>query len=570
VSREVVHDGGALRVRFPFDRRLVDLVKTLPRRRWQAVDSAWWVPEEDVVALVDLLQPEGFAFDETVRTLYADRGGTRAVRTAAAVAAPPRRGLFDAAPSPAAEAAPPDSYTVGRLNREVAALLASAFPAPIWLTGEISGFNRSSHKRHVGFTLVERSAAGEPAYQVAAILFEDARREIARKLEAAGSPFRLEDEIEIRVRARVDLYDAWGAYRVVVEDLDVAFALGEAARRREEIVRKLTAEGLLERNGTLPMPDLPLRVGLVTSLASDAYHDVVRTLDESGFAFRLTAHGARVQGRSTEPTVLNALDWFRARASAFDVILICRGGGSRTDLAWFDSEALGRAVALFPVPIVVGIGHEQDVSVLDHVARRAKTPTAAAALLVARVREALDRVDELGGAILRSAGSILDVEQRHRRDAARRLVLAVRAFLDVESVEIRQHRARLARAAERRISVARVALLAGARQVGLAARRDLASERRRTGDISRALGPRALRGTALETERTQGRERRLYLVDPRRVVERGYAILRKGEGPVVSDAAAAPAGTRLTAELRSGRLALVSEGPEPSTRKGRG
>src|SRR5262249_13869601 len=146
---------------------------------------------------------------------------------------------------------------------------------------------------------------------------------------------------------------------------------------------------------------------------------------------------------------------------------------------------------------------------------------------------------------------------------------AVRAFLDVESVEIRQHRGRLARAAERRISVARAELLAGARQVGLAARRDLASERKRTGETARALGPRALRGIALEAERAQGRERRLSRVDRRRVVERGYATRRRGDGPVVSDAAAAPAGTRLTAELRSGRLALVSEGPEPGPRKGR-
>src|SRR5262249_62163427 len=96
-------------------------------------------------------------------------------------------------------------------------------------------------------------------------------------------------------------------------------------------------------------------------------------------------------------TVLNALGWFRARAAHFDVVLICRGGGSRTDLAWFDSLSLGRAVALFPVPVVVGIGHEQDVSVLDRVARRAKTPTAAAAMLVDRVREALEPLVALPG-----------------------------------------------------------------------------------------------------------------------------------------------------------------------------
>jgi exodeoxyribonuclease VII large subunit len=148
------------------------------------------------------------------------------------------------------------------------------------------------------------------------------------------------------------------------------------------------------------MVPVPLRVGLITSLGSDAYNDVLRTLQESGFAFRVTAHGARVQGRSTEPSVLNALDWFRERAADFDVILVCRGGGSRTDLAWFDSVQLGRAVALFPLPVVVGIGHEQDFSVLDAVGWRAKTPTAAASLLVDAVARSLDDLELRGSAVL--------------------------------------------------------------------------------------------------------------------------------------------------------------------------
>lgn len=340
------------------------------------------------------------------------------------------------------------------------------------------------------------------------------------------------------MRVRVDLYDAWGAYRVQIEDLDLAFTLGEAARRREEIVRKLQAAGLLERNAALPLPLLPLRVGLITSLNSDAYHDVLRTLGESGFAFKVTAHGARVQGRATESSVLNALDWFRARQEHFDAILICRGGGSRGDLAWFDTEALGRAVALFPIPILSGIGHEQDVSVLDHVARRAKTPTAAAAFLVDAVRAALRRVEEFGGSILEEAKALLGTEKRNRRDATQRL----------------------ARATTRRIEASRAALTASARQLGQGARRDLAGETRRVTDAACALAPRVTRALAQEAERVAVRARRLYLLDPRRVVERGYAILRGADGRVVVTPAQAQAGARVTAELKNGRLQLVSEG----------
>ena len=531
MSREVVHDGaGSFQVRFPFDRHLVELIRSLPRRRWQAVDKVWFVPEDDVVLLVDLLAPEGFTFDDEARGRYAARGGGR-----------------DLATSEAADPSGAGHWTVSRLNREVRAVLTAAFPHSLWLVGEISGWNRSRHKKHVGFTLIERESTGEQAFQVQAILFEGVRREIESKLAAAGNPFALEDEIEVRLKVRVDLYDAWGAYRVQVEDLDLAFTLGEAARRREEIVRRLQAEGLLERNALLPLPALPLRVGLITSLGSDAYHDVLRTLSESGFAFQVTVHGARVQGRATESSVLNALDWYRARQSYFDVILICRGGGSRTDLAWFDTEPLGRAVALFPIPIVSGIGHEQDVSVLDHVARRAKTPTAAAGFLVDTVRSAQIRIEELLDSILDETRSLLETELRNRREA--------------------EHR--LAQATTRRIEAARASLTAAARQLGQGARRDLDGETRRVTQAALSLAPRLARALAIETERGVARGRRLHLVDPRRVVERGYAIVRGCDGRVVVQASQAPRGTRVTAELRTGRLGLVSQGVNDEQGEGR-
>ena len=520
MSRDVVHDGaGSLKVRFPFDRRLVDLVKSLSRRRWLAEERVWSIPDADVVLVVDLLQPEGFRFDDEVRRRYRSDGGART--------------LFDGA-------AAGEDWTVGRLNREVRAALESAFPGSLWLTGEICGFNRAAHKRHVGFSLIERDAAGEQASQVSAILFENTRREIERKLAAAGDPFRLEDEVQVRVRARVDLYEPWGTYRVEIEDLDVAHTLGEAARRREAIVRRLGAEGLLERNAALPLARVPLSVGLITSLGSDAFHDVIRTLRESGFAFAVTVHGARVQGRATEGTVRNALDWFRARARHFDVILVCRGGGSRTDLAWFDSEPLGRAVALFPIPVVVGIGHEQDVSVLDHVARRAKTPTAAARLLVDLAAEAARKVEADGASILEMARDLLDETGRRRRETAQRV----------------------ARGVARRIESSRASLMAAARLLGQGARRDLAAEARRMTETARGLRPRALRATALAAERVSQRERRVHLVHPRRVIERGYAIVRGSSGRVVTGPRGAPAGARVTAELRDGTVALISEGGE--------
>jgi exodeoxyribonuclease VII large subunit len=581
VSRQVIHDGaGSLQVRFSFDRRLVDLVKGLSSRRWNPAEKFWSVPEAGVVELVDLLRREGFQFCETTRRLYAERGGLP--------------GLFDApadAPGdpqalPGAEAATASDFTVSKLNETVRAALEAAFPLPIWIVGEISGFNKSAHKRIVTFHLVERDEHGKSVAEVAATLFEPTRRDLERRLAAAGQPFQLEDEITVRMRARVELYVPWGSYRVIVEELDVAYTLGEAARRREEIVRKLTEEGIIDRNRSLPFPDLPLRVGLVTSLGSDAFNDVLRTLQESGFAFDVTAHGARVQGRQTEPSILNALDWFRARAESLDVVLVCRGGGSRTDLAWLDSEALARAVALFPIPVVVGIGHEQDLSALDAVGWRSKTPTAAAAFLVERVGAALDRVERAARVALEAAGRSLRDVRREARERALRLARTARGLLDRETSELGHRRRRTVRGsrallqsasvdlARRHAAIPRAATLhlersaamltLAARRLGQGARRDIVAARSLLAGAAALVGPRSLRLASFEAERAEARARRLHLVDPRRVVERGYAIVRSAGGKVLTDAAGAPAGARLRAELRKGSIRMTSEGPEES------
>lgn len=553
--RVTLAEGGRLRVEFPYDPRLVALVKGLPGRAWNTGEKFWSVPVEHVVAAVDLLRPYGFAFDEgTLRQYDARREGAR------------------------------EHLTVSQLNLQVREALRSAFSSSLWVVGEVSGFNRSAHKKWVSFQLVERSPTGETVAQVEAVLVPEDRANLEAKLEREGAPFRLEDEVQVRVLVEVDLHVEWGRYRLIVKDIDVAYTLGEVARRREEIVRKLTVEGVIERNRSLPFPELPLRVGLITSLGSDAYHDVLRTLRESGYAFDVTVHGARVQGPSTEASILNALDWFRALAGEFDLVLICRGGGSRTDLAWFDSEALGRAVALFPLPVIVGIGHEEDRCVLDEVGWREKTPTAAAQFVVERVRAALARVDEALQRVLSEAtGQLARLAEAHRERGAR-LARAAEGLVDREGDELVHRADRLRRGVRRciqaahqdearlRVALGRAAnaylgradahLIEVAGRVSRGARRDLATARQRLSQAAPLLGTRAGREVIRARERLEDRARRLRALDPQRVVERGYAVVRLVEGPVVTDVVQAPRATALRVQLRRGVLRARSEGEE--------
>lgn len=559
MSRLVEHDGvGRFRIRFPFDRSLVERIKALPNRRWHAMEKFWSVPESDVILLVEVLTVHGFRFDEQTVTLYEALGGSAKLET---FAPPAQAGLFDVpaadgAESPEAGAGEPTDLSVAALNRQVQAVLTRAFPMPVWVVGEISGFNKNRHKRHIGFNLVEVDDAGGTVSQVGATLFEGSRRTIETKLAAAGSPFEMEDEISVRLLVRVELYVPWGTYRVIVEDLDVGFTLGEAARRREEIVRSLGVEGLLEKNSALPMPAVPLRVGLITSLGSDAYNDVMRTLQESGYAFEVTAHGARVQGKQTEPSVLNALDWFRARADRFDALLLCRGGGSRTDLSWFDTERLGRALAEFPIPVVSGIGHEQDHSVPDAVTRRAKTPTAAAAMMVDQVTVFMDSLAVATRGILQGARDEIQRSARRVHEASSKLRQETKLAFQSERHRMAQQQQRTVTAARSLLVAARQSWFRNVSLLPERASRTIERERDGLRSAGKRLGPSALRSLREQTQRLKAGARRLRGLDPQRVLERGYSILRTADGVSLTDARNAPAGATLSAKLQAGSLRL--------------
>ncbi len=522
-----------LEISFDYDRDLVELIKTgLRGRKWDAGARVWRVPVAEVAAVVELLRPEGFEFDEAVRR------------------------LFDAQVS--------DDYTVGRLNREAHLALKRAFPQALWLVGELSGYERERDRKMEGrpllFALTERAADGEPTARLRCRLSGWKREHIERRLQSSTLPFELKDEVSVRLRVRVDMYARTGDFQVDIEDIDPSWTLGEAARRREEVLRRLTADGLVGRNARLPLGELPLRVGLITSLDSDACADVLRTLQESGFAFEVVAHGARMQGRSTEASVLNALERLAAHSPPCDVVLITRGGGSRTDLAWFDSEAIGRAVATFPRPVVVGIGHEQDRSVLDSVARSCKTPTAAASLLVERVAETLDRLERRGADVVRRAGELVAAARRRTDQCARGVARGSRLLLQGAAQAVTSDGRRLERAA--------TALLkqSASRHAGLGPRiaratsRTLDSERLRLDRAPKRLHRASASCLEREQERVELRDRRLYQGDPARVVERGFAILRGADGRALRSVADAPAGARLRAQLADGELDLTSAG----------
>lgn len=303
----------------------------------------------------------------------------------------------------------PDTLTVAELLTRVESALSAAFPGVVWVRGEISGYRRTS-RGAAFFRMADPSSDGQ-VVDVAArgrIMYD-----IERALDAAGVG-ALRDGIEVRIRATVGLDTARSMLRLSMLDVDPEFIAGRLGLDRAATLRKLTADGTLAANSRLPLPLVPLRVGLVTARGSAAHADFLHQLAASGYRFSvLTAHAA-MQGESAPTQVAAALALLDARD--VDVVALVRGGGAKLDLAAFDTETVGRAVGAMSVPVVTGIGHEVDDSVADAAAAVAvKTPTAAGEWLVARVGDFAARVDtarrliaDEARAAVRRAGGGLD------------------------------------------------------------------------------------------------------------------------------------------------------------------
>lgn len=215
---------------------------------------------------------------------------------------------------------------------------------------------------------------------------------IQAKIMSCGQPFELKDQLKVSFLIKAELYVPYGKLQAQILDIDPVYTVGELALTKQAILKRLALEGLLEKNKELELAEVPLRVGLITGEGTAAYKDFTTKLEESPFRFTVVTEFAKMQGSETEPTVLAALAKL-AEDGSLDVICIVRGGGSKTDLNFFDSEALCRAVANYPVPVFTGIGHEIDRSLLDEVSYQyCITPTDTAKRLIDRVLESYSRM----------------------------------------------------------------------------------------------------------------------------------------------------------------------------------
>jgi exodeoxyribonuclease VII large subunit len=444
------------------------------------------------------------------------------------------------------------THTVVELNSRVRDALRRGFPEEVWVRGEVQNLSTSS-AGHTYFSLVEKAGRGDRVQgRLDVALFRDDRRAVVRALaDVPGA--ELGNDVEVRISGRVTVYPPTGRYQLVMTGIDPVFTVGGIAANRERVLRALAAEGLLGANAARELALVPLRVGLITSSGSAAYHDFLHELAATGFAWHVTVVDVRVQGAAAA----RRIKWALGQLSQLDLdaVVLARGGGSRADLAAFDTDLVARAIAEMPVPVFTGVGHETDRSVADEVAYRAcKTPTACAQLLAARVAEFVTRLDDASQRVAARARQRMAVAGRELDDSVRRARRSASTAVVREHTRLDRAHGRLDELARRRTTDLGVRLDACARRVSELGRRAARDRRVALTSRERVLVTQAQHHLERAGLRVSSHDAIVRALDPRRVLERGYSITRDADGRVVRRAGDVVAGALVETELAGGRL----------------
>ena len=470
--------------------------------------------------------------------------------------------------------------SVRQVNDAISDAIGMAFPRTIWVRGEVQRFpHDAAHRKHLYFELQETGGSGAADYQIAMALmgWDRQRFGLDRYVDGTDPDFQITNKLEVCLECKVDFYAKFGKISLKIVGVDKTFALGKLEARRRQTLAFLTERGLLEKNSAIPMPELPLRIGLITSPESAAHHDFMTGIQASGWAFEVSLHGARMQGEMLQAEVIAALE--KHQAKKVDVIVITRGGGSRADLSWFDQRDLAVAIAESPIPVVTAIGHEIDTSIADTVSHSScKTPTAAAEFLVEIIDFAARRLDDAAEDLLAMISNRLDTARR-RLDVAEQLPgLATRALLrsrlDVQNLAGRLQNRVSGNLSGRRENLSHLGarLLTGAHRVIL-----------KNEGILQVVGPRLNRAALLRltgAEKDLGqKENRLVreapkpmvsaqlkltqlaektrLLDPVRLLARGYSLTVDSQGKTLTDAAQLKPGDSISTQFARGKVRSI-------------
>lgn len=430
------------------------------------------------------------------------------------------------------------------LNQLLAEVIEVGMPREYWVEAEISELRVV--RGHCYIDLIEKTeGTNTPIARASAKCWQNTWSVISPYFEKVTGQ-RLRSGMNVLMLVSANFHPAYG-FSWIISDIDPTYTLGDMARKRQAIIEQLKREGVFDLQKELSLPLFCQHIAVISSANAAGYDDFVDQLESNAYGFRFVTRlfPATMQGEGVEQSIIAALNniyetFLTSDETAPDCVVIIRGGGATSDLSGFDTLALAENVAQFPIPVITGIGHERDESILDMISHtRVKTPTAAAALLIDHLKRVWDYLQEAQGVLETNARQRMDLEQMRLQRAAQKIPPLFSLFKERQ---------------ERRIDSMMRDMIA-------AAQRLISDEMHKVETLESIIKPMLERRVTGEMHRLQMLGQRVSALDPDLLLKRGYSITLH-EGKIVRDASQLKHGDKIETRVEKGTIHSIVDSEE--------
>jgi len=458
-----------------------------------------------------------------------------------------------------------DKLSLTELQLFIRDSLYTSLPGLYWVTAEISDI-RENYTGHCYLELVEKHPDEINVRAKAKGIIWNNRMRFIRPLFESVTGDTLRPGIRILMHIKVEYHEIYGL-SLVINDIDPAFTLGEMAMKRQQIIRKLEEEGIIAMNKELEFPVLPQRIAVISSSAAAGYTDFIKhlTTNKYGYCFYTALFEAIMQGNETEASIIAAFDRIAGKINLFDVVVIVRGGGSQSDLSWFDNYAIAYHITQFPLPVITGIGHEKDLSVSDMVAFRSeKTPTAVADFLIGSVLNADEHLMQLSSELSNITLEIIGEFRERLINSKLRLIPAAKISVASERENLGSMIISLVSNGKDYLLRERSQLVEKTSLVRSGARAVITLNRTRLKESSKVLPAKTLIYLSQIESVINNFSTSLGLLNPLNVLKRGYTITSL-KGKIIISSHSAEPGDIIDTQFADGTISsIVNAGTSPA------
>lgn len=448
-----------------------------------------------------------------------------------------------------------DTLSLFDLQKEIKGTLRDAFSVPVKIVGEISEIRINPSNGHCYMVLVEKRESNDQIIAKASATIWSYTFRMLRPYFESTTGQSLAPGMKILVSAVVEYHELYGL-SLNIRDIDPTYTMGDLARRRLEIINQLEEEGILDMNKEFILPTLTQRIAIISSSSAAGYQDFCNQIDNNNydFAFYLKLFPAVMQGNGAEESILNALEQIYEYADLFDAVVIIRGGGATSDLSCFDNYPIAAHIAQFPLPVIAGIGHERDETIVDLVAHTSvKTPTAAAAFLIDRMAEVENHLLSLEELLTDAAQDKISNAQNSLTELSYRLPNLIDTQITKRENWLHSRTIQLEKAHKEFLHKHQLRLKHLTQKTELTTDHILISDRNKLTQLSN----RIINATDRYLEKKQFdlkmAEQTNNLSNPQRILERGFSITMKGN-KVVKNISDLKKGEVITTKVANGTI----------------